>query len=81
MSSKSVSGLQIAKHDVVLNLLILLQRRRIFNGNGVKLFNERKNVRPVQFERLCRRKNKCDLRNKFCSGKSRKHCGKRRKCW
>ena len=35
----------------------------------------------VQIESICRRLNKCDQRIKICSGKGRKHCGKRRICW
>ena len=42
-------------------------------------FTKRQNFRPVKFQRLCRGQNKCDLFNKFCSGKSTKHCGKMEK--
>ena len=47
----------------------------------VELFTKQKNFSPLQFERVCRRQNKCDLKNLFCFGKSRKHGGKRRKYW
>ena len=30
---------------------------------------------------MCRRQNKSDSKNEIYGGKSRKHCGKRRKCW
>ena len=37
--------------------------------------------RPVQIERVGRRQNKFDSKVELCFRKSRKHCGKRRKCW
>ena len=37
--------------------------------------------RLVQIQSICRRQNKCDSKTQICSGKGRKHCGKRRKCW
>ena len=42
----------------------------------ILLFTKWQNFRPVQFERLCRQQNKCDLRIKLCFGKERKHCRK-----
>ena len=36
---------------------------------------------PIQIERHCRRQNKSDSKTELYVGKSRKHCGKWRKCW
>ena len=35
--------------------------------------------RVVQIQKTCRRKNKCDSKLKFCFGKGKRHCGKKRK--
>ena len=49
---------------------------------GITLpLHKRQIFRLVQNESICRRQNKCDSKIKICRGKSRKHCGKRRKCW
>ena len=45
------------------------------------LFTKRQNVRHLQTQSIYRQQNKCDWKVKICSGKGRKHCGKRRKCW
>ena len=37
--------------------------------------------RPVQIESICRQQNKCKPTTEILVGKSRKHCGKSRKCW
>ena len=45
------------------------------------LFTKRHNFRQVQIQSICRRQNNLDSKVKIRVGKSRKHCGKRRKCW
>ena len=45
------------------------------------LFPKRQISRPVQIESIRRRQNKSDSEIEFFVGMSRKHCGKRRKCW
>ena len=42
-----------------------------------KLFTKRQNFTLDQIERICSRKNKCDLKIKIWLGKNRKHCEKR----
>ena len=44
-------------------------------------FTKQQNFRLVQIQSICRRQNKSDSKIEICVGKSRKHCGKRRKCW
>ena len=44
-------------------------------------FNPLPNDKPVQFESVCRRHFKCISSDDWCYCLSRKHCGKRRKCW
>ena len=35
----------------------------------------------IKIESICRQPNNSDSKIKICFRKSRKHCGKRRKCW
>ena len=48
---------------------------------GEHYFFTKQNFSTVQIESTSRQQNKCDLKIKVCLGMSRKHCGKRRKCW
>ena len=38
-------------------------------------------LRLIQILSTCRGQNNSDSKIEICVGKSRKHCGKRRKCW
>ena len=44
-------------------------------------YNSSQIFRFVQTECICRGQKKSDSIFEICSGKYRKHCGKRRKCW
>ena len=41
----------------------------------------KKKITLIQNESTCIRQNNSDLKIEICVGESRKHCGKRRKCW
>ena len=45
------------------------------------LFTKQHVFRLVKIESICRRQNECDSEIEICSGKGRKHCGKRIKSW
>ena len=49
--------------------------------NTCKLFTKGQNFILVQIESICRLQNKRDQNIEIYSGKGRKHCCKRRKCW
>ena len=48
---------------------------------STELFTKRQNFRPDQIQSICRRQNSSDSKIEIYVGKSRKYCGKRRKCW
>ena len=55
---------------------IILTFETMYFFNSTK----RQKFRPVQIQRLSKRQSKCDTKTELCFGKSRKHCGKKRKC-
>ena len=44
-------------------------------------FPNRKKIKPVKTEAICRRQNECGCKTTICFKKGRKHGGKGRKCW
>ena len=49
--------------------------------NRLESFTRRHNLRHVQIESICRRKNEGAKLTIFCHRRVSKHYGKRRKCW
>ena len=58
-----------------------LEESKICRMGKGKLFTKQQNSRLIQIQSPCRRQNKYDSKFEICFGKSRKHVGKRRKCW
>ena len=50
-------------------------------GQNVWLFTDRQNFRLVQIQNIYIQQNNSDSKIEIYFGKSRKHCGERRKCW
>ena len=48
---------------------------------ATSLFTKPQNLSLVQIKSIWKQQNKCEQKLEICSGKGRKHCGKRGKCW
>ena len=68
--------------DIVSLFAAELEKPKItITGKGLTLIVDYKNFTFVHFQGYCRQQNECGPKIKKKNQRSRKHCGKRRKCW
>ena len=64
-----------------LQTLLVWKSLKFVVWESVNFFTKWQNCRPIQIQSICRWQNKWDTKTEIWSGKGRKNCGKRRKCW